>query len=84
MIIAQGGRFGGWTIFKDGRAKFVYNTLGIHAYATAADTAIPRGTHQVRMEFAYDGGGLAKESEQLASLLRRERRRHGEWRTPIR
>ena len=61
MIIAQGGRFGGWTVyFKDGKAKFVYNTLGIHEYATAAETAIPAGTHQVRMEFAYDGGGPAK------------------------
>ena len=61
VIIAQGGRFGGWTVyFQDGKAKFVYNVLGIHEYATAADTAIPAGTHQVRMEFAYDGGGLAK------------------------
>ena len=61
VIIAQGGRFGGWTLyFKDGKAKFVYNTLGIHEYPTAADTPIPAGTHQVRMEFAYDGGGLAK------------------------
>ena len=61
MIIAQGGRFGGWTVyFKDGKAKFVYNTLGIHEYATAAESAIPAGTHQVRMEFAYDGGGPAK------------------------
>jgi hypothetical protein len=24
------------------------------------EQAIPSGTHQVRMEFAYDGGGLAK------------------------
>ncbi len=61
VIIAQGGRFGGWTVYvKDGKAKFVYNVLGIHEYATAAETAIPAGTHQVRMEFAYDGGGLAK------------------------
>ena len=34
--------------------------LGIHEFATEADAAIPAGTHQVRMEFAYDGGGLAK------------------------
>jgi hypothetical protein len=61
VIIAQGGRFGGWALYaKDGRAKFVYNTLGIHEFATAADDPIPSGTHQVRMEFAYDGGGLAK------------------------
>ena len=61
VIIAQGGRFGGWAVYaKDGRAKFVYNVLGIHEFTTAADTPIPSGTHQVRMEFAYDGGGLAK------------------------
>jgi arylsulfatase A-like enzyme len=61
VIIAQGGRFGGWALYaKDGNAKFVYNTLGIHEYPTAADTALPTGTHQVRMEFAYDGGGPAK------------------------
>jgi hypothetical protein len=61
VIIAQGGRFGGWSVYaKDGKAKFVYNVLGIHEFATEADTPIPEGTHQVRMEFAYDGGGLAK------------------------
>ena len=61
VIIAQGGRFGGWTLYaKDGHAKFTYNTLGIHEFATAADSPIPAGSHQVRMEFAYDGGGLAK------------------------
>ncbi len=61
VIIAQGGRFGGWAVYaKDGKAKFVYNVLGIHEFATESDAPIPAGTHQVRMEFAYDGGGLAK------------------------
>jgi arylsulfatase len=61
VIIAQGGRFGGWTVyFKDGRMKFVYNVLGIHSFPTEADSTAPEGKHQVRMEFAYDGGGLAK------------------------
>ena len=61
VIIAQGGRFGGWTLYvKDGKAKFAYNVLGIQEFATEADQPIPAGTHQVRMEFAYDGGGLAK------------------------
>jgi arylsulfatase A-like enzyme len=61
VIIAQGGRFGGWALYtKNGSAKFVYNVLGIHEFATTADTPIPSGTHQVRTEFAYDGGGLAK------------------------
>ena len=61
VIIAQGGRFGGWAVYaKDGTAKFVYNVLGIREFVTEATSAIPAGTHQVRMEFAYDGGGLAK------------------------
>ncbi|HEU5483976.1 MAG TPA: sulfatase-like hydrolase/transferase, partial [Microlunatus sp.] len=61
VIIAQGGRFGGWSVYaKDGRATFVYNVLGIHEFPTTADEEVPAGTHQVRMEFGYDGGGLAK------------------------
>jgi arylsulfatase A-like enzyme len=61
VIIAQGGRFGGWAVYvKDGKAKFVYNVLGIQEFATEAESPIPAGKHQVRMEFAYDGGGLAK------------------------
>jgi len=61
VIIAQGGRFGGWSVYTvDGKAKFVYNVLGIHHFATEAKQLIPSGKHQVRMEFAYDGDGLAK------------------------
>lgn len=61
VIIAQGGRFGGWSVYaKDGKLKFVYNVLGIHEFTTEATEPIPQGKHQVRMEFAYDGGGLAK------------------------
>ena len=61
VIIAQGGRFGGWSLYaKDGLAKFVYNVLGIHEFATVATEPIPEGKHQVRVEFAYDGGGLGK------------------------
>jgi arylsulfatase len=61
VIIAQGGRFGGWSLYaKEGRAAFTYNVLGIHEFTVEATDPIPSGAHQVRMEFAYDGGGLAK------------------------
>ena len=61
VIIAQGGRFGGWAVYvKDGHLKFAYNVLGIQEFTVAATAPIPAGNHQVRMEFAYDGGGLAK------------------------
>jgi arylsulfatase A-like enzyme len=61
VIIAQGGRFGGWALYvKGGKAKFVYNVLGIQQFSVEADSPVPTGAQQVRMEFAYDGGGLAK------------------------
>jgi arylsulfatase A-like enzyme len=60
-IVAQGGRFGGWGLYANsGKAAFVYNLLGLQQFTTEADKTIPEGTHQIRMEFAYDGGGLAK------------------------
>ena len=61
MIIAQGGRFGGWSLYaQEVRAKFYYNVLGIKSFAIEATAPIPAGTSQVRMEFAYDGGGMGK------------------------
>jgi arylsulfatase len=59
VIIAQGGRFGGWSFYtKDGLLKFAYNVLGIDEYRIEATQPIPAGKHQVRAEFTYDGGGL--------------------------
>ena len=61
VIIAQGGRFGGWAIYaRDGNLSFVYNVLGIQLFTVTATTPVPEGNHQVRVEFGYDGGGLAK------------------------
>jgi arylsulfatase A-like enzyme len=60
-LIAQGGAIGGWSLYlTDGKAKFTYNLLGIQAFATEASEPVPPGKHQVRVEFAYDGGGFAK------------------------
>ncbi len=61
VIITQGGSVGGWTLYvKDGKLKYCYNFFGIEHYMTEASKPIPPGEHQVRMEFKYDGGGLAK------------------------
>jgi arylsulfatase A-like enzyme len=61
VIIAQGGKFGGWSLYaKDGRLKYCYNLLGMQWFYTEATSPLPAGKHQVRMEFAYNGGGLAK------------------------
>jgi len=61
VIIAQGGRFGGWSLYiKAGKAKFAYNLEGLEITTIEAKQPVPAGRHQVRSEFAYDGGGLAK------------------------
>jgi hypothetical protein len=61
VIIAQGGLFGGWSLYaKDGRPAYCYNLFGLQRFKIEGDTPIPPGQHQIRMEFAYDGGGLAK------------------------
>ncbi|MGB7951527.1 MAG: arylsulfatase, partial [Candidatus Binatia bacterium] len=63
VIIAQGGAVGGggWSLYAHkGKLKYCYNLVGRqHFYIESANT-LPAGTHQVRMEFAYDGGGIAK------------------------
>ena len=61
VIVAQGGAFGGWSLYiKDGRLKYCQNLLGVKRYYADSDVTLPSGKHQVRMEFTYDGGGLAK------------------------
>ncbi len=45
---------------KDGKPTYLYNFAGLREFViTSAQTLTP-GTRQVRMEFAYDGGGLRK------------------------
>jgi arylsulfatase len=61
VIVTQGGSAGGWSLYAhEGKLKYCFNFFGIEHYITSADTPIPAGKHQLRMEFAYDGGGLAK------------------------
>ena len=61
VIVSQGGGVGGWCLYAhEGRLKYCYNFFGIEYYYAVADEVIPAGKHEVRMEFAYDGGGLGK------------------------
>jgi arylsulfatase len=61
VIIAQGGNIGGWALYaKGGKLKYCYNLLGVQYFYVEATSAMPAGAHQVRMEFAYAGGGLGK------------------------
>jgi arylsulfatase A-like enzyme len=61
VIIAQGGEFAGWSLYiKSGKPKYCYNLFGLQRFYIEGGTEVAPGVHQVRMEFAYDGGGLAK------------------------
>jgi arylsulfatase A-like enzyme len=61
VIIAQGGAFGGWSLYlADGRPAYCYNLFGLQQFKVRGGSPVPAGEHQVRMEFRYDGGGLAK------------------------
>jgi arylsulfatase len=61
VIIAVGGVIGGWSLYaKGGKPTYHYNFYGLNRYTIEGTSKLAAGTHQVRMEFKYDGGGLAK------------------------
>jgi len=61
VILAQGGRFGGWSLYlQDGKPAYAYNYLGLRRDSVAAQGVVPAGHATLRFEFAYDGGGLGK------------------------
>ena len=61
VIIAQGANIGGWSLYAHkGKLKYCYNLGGVQRFYVEGANPLPPGEHQVRAEFAYAGGGLAK------------------------
>ncbi len=61
VIVAQGGRFGGWSLYlKDGKPVYCYNFLGLQQFKVLAPQAVAAGKATIRMNFDYDGGGIGK------------------------
>jgi arylsulfatase len=61
VILAQGGRFGGWSLYlKDGKPTYCYNFLGLQEYKVSAPESLASGKATIRMKFDYDGGGVGK------------------------
>jgi arylsulfatase A-like enzyme len=59
VIIAQGGAFGGWSLYlHEGRPAYCYNLFGLQQFKVYGREPLAAGEHQVRVEFSYDGGGL--------------------------
>ncbi len=61
VIVAEGANFGGWGLYmKDGKLTYVYNCAGMELYTVQDPGLLTPGSHLIRMEFAYDGGGIGK------------------------
>jgi arylsulfatase len=57
VIIAQAGRFGGWSLYtKGGRAHHVYNFGGLQRTVVSSPGPLAPGRHTLLYEFVYDGG----------------------------
>jgi arylsulfatase len=61
VILAQAGRFGGWSLYmKAGKPAYAYNYLGLEQFSVTGAEPVPAGKAKIRLEFAYEGGGLGK------------------------
>ncbi|RLA30697.1 MAG: arylsulfatase [Gammaproteobacteria bacterium] len=69
VILAQGGRFGGWALYmQDGKPIYTYNFLGLERFTVASDSTVPAGAATIVLDFAYDGGGLGKGGKATISV----------------
>lgn len=61
VILAQGGRFGGWSLYmKDGKPAYTYNFVGVQQYTVNGSETVKPGKATIKMDFAYDGNGRGK------------------------
>jgi arylsulfatase A-like enzyme len=61
VLVAQGGGFGGWSLYVvDGRVGWTYNCGALELTTLRADHPLPDGDHVAELRFAYDGGGLGR------------------------
>ncbi len=60
-VLAQGGRFGGWSLYvRDGVPGYDYNFLGLQRTTIASTKRLPAGRSTLMFRFDYDGGGQGK------------------------
>jgi len=56
VILAQGGRFAGWSLYmKGGKVSYVHNWVGKERYTITASEPLAAGKATIRYEFAYEG-----------------------------
>lgn len=79
VIIAQGGRFGGWAIFmKDGKPAYEHNFFGLERYKATSNEKIAAGKHTIVFHFVPDDpkklgsggkGVLSIDGKQVAEVV---------------
>jgi arylsulfatase A-like enzyme len=61
VILCQGGRFGGWSLYvKDGKPAYTYNFVGLQEYTINANQRLTPGKSRLKLDFTYDGNGRGK------------------------
>ena len=61
MLIAQGGRFGGFGLYLlNGKLVYHYNFFNMAQSEVVSRDPIPVGKHVLTVSFKYDGGGMGK------------------------
>jgi arylsulfatase len=56
VLIAQGGRFAGWSLFvHEGRLVYEHNFIGLERYRVTSDVTLPTGKVTLGFEFAITG-----------------------------
>ncbi|MGB7476622.1 MAG: hypothetical protein WBM26_10455, partial [Polyangiales bacterium] len=61
VIIAQGGKFGGWALYMDkGKPTYTYNWFGLDSYTVQSPKPIQGKNATIKLDFEYDGDGFGK------------------------
>ena len=61
VILAQGGKFGGWTLYmNNGKPAYTYNWFGLESYTITSSKSITKDKAKIELQFDYDGGGNGK------------------------
>jgi arylsulfatase A-like enzyme len=61
VIVADGGTFGGYSLFlKDGKPCFSYNLIMLDTIRWHGKDVVTPGHHTISFDFKYDGGGYGK------------------------
>jgi arylsulfatase len=61
VIIAQGGKFGGWALYMDkGKPTYAYNWFGLDSYTVQAARPVQGKEATIKLDFEYDGDGFGK------------------------